>query len=151
MENAIQVTDERILSLVQNDKYIMNMKNEDGPTGKPPTNLIKCLESLSFSFRKRIKSTYSCIIDREDVSRTILCTYGRMPRLFVPVKNRTGCFLRPYTIKELQQIQGFPSTFIFCGSYLSQVTQIGNAIPPTFIAHVMNYIKDILSGDLLEL
>ena len=34
--------------------------------------------------------------------------------------------------------------------YMSQVKQIGNAIPPVFVTHVMMYIKSIMSGDIIE-
>jgi site-specific DNA-cytosine methylase len=128
---------------------IIIIKDSTEPLGKPPTNLIKCYENSQLSFRTRSKSIFSAIIDKNDFSRTILCSYGRMPRLFVPIKNKLGCFLRPYTISELQQIQGFPKSYIIKGKYLEKVNQIGNAIPPTFIQHVTNYIKDILNHDII--
>lgn len=74
-----------------------------------------------------------------------------MPRLFVSVKNKNGFYLRPYTVKELQLIQGFPSDFEFCGNYINKVKQIGNAVPPLFITHIMLYIKDIINKDIVEL
>lgn len=85
------------------------------------------------------------------MSRTILSTYGRMPRLFVPVKNETFKFLRPYTIKELQLLQGFPEDFVFCGNKTSQIKQIGNAIPPIFVCYIMEYITGILSENIVEI
>ena len=48
-----------------------------------------------------------------------------MPRLFIPMKNNTGTYLRPFSNKELQQFQGFPEDFIFCGNEMSVTTQIG--------------------------
>lgn len=150
MENAIKIENKDILKLIPDNKFIYQNNTEE-PYGKPPTNLNKCYHNSELSFKTRAKPTYSAIIDKDDIARTILCSYGRMPRLFVPIKNSLGCFLRPYTIKELQQIQGFPKSYSIKGNYISQVKQIGNAIPPLFIEHVMYYIQGILSGDIIEL
>lgn len=151
MENAIKIENKEILKIIPDNKYISEKNNTEEPYGKPPTNLNKCYQNSELSFKTRAKSTYSAIIDKDDIARTILCSYGRMPRLFVPVRNTLGCFLRPYTIQELQQIQGFPKSYIIKGNYISQVKQIGNAVPPLFIEHVMYYIQGILSGDIIEM
>jgi len=50
------------------------------------------------SFRKRYFSTYSCVIDKNDYTITITARYDTMPRLFVPIENKAGNFLRTYTI-----------------------------------------------------
>ena len=73
-----------------------------------------------------------------------------MPRLFVPIENKNGYFLRPYTILELQQIQGFPKSFVFKGKYIDKINQIGNAVPPKFITCIISYIRDILNQDIVE-
>jgi DNA (cytosine-5)-methyltransferase 1 len=151
MEDAIKIENKDILKIIPKNKFISQDTNTDEPSGKPPTNLNKCYQNSELSFKTRAKPTYSAIVDKDDIARTILCSYGRMPRLFVPVKNSLGCFLRPYTINELKQIQGFPKSYIIKGNYISQVKQIGNAVPPLFIEHVMYYIQDILSGDIIEL
>lgn len=150
MEDTLQINQE-IIDLIPKDKFISNLEDSTEPKGKPPTNLIKCYENSQLSFKTRSKSTFSAIIDKNDFARTILCSYGRMPRLFVPIRNNLGCFLRPYTIRELQQIQGFPKSYIIKGTYISKINQIGNAIPPTFIQQVTNHIKDILNNDILFL
>ena len=121
------------------------------PTLKPPTNLIKCVNNGEISFKKLSRSTYSCIVDKNDVSRTILSTYSRMPRLFVPIKSDNSYYLRPYTIRELGLIQGSPESFIFKGSYIEQVIQIGNAIPPLFVQKLFKYIIDIINKDIIEI
>ena len=141
--NALKIEKQNILDLIPIDKFIYSDINEQ-VSGNPPTNLVKCYNNNEFSFKKRSKSTFSCIIDLEDLSRTIISTYGRMPRLFVPIKNLSGFFLRPYTIKELQSIQGFPSDFVFSGNNIEIITQIGNAIPPLFVFEIMKYIKNVI-------
>lgn len=152
LKDAMEVEKGYMLSKIgKKENICVIAKNNDLPSGKPPTNLVKCKELDHISYRTRAKSVYSCIIDKNDVSRTILCTYGRMPRLFVSVKNKKKYYLRPYTIRELARIQGFPDDFEFCGSYINQVTQIGNAIPPLFIKHIMNYIQDVINGDVIEI
>lgn len=149
--DALKIEKKDIIKEMENIKCIENKNNEDIPTGKPPTNLVKCYNQSEISFKTRNSPTHSCIIDLDDVSRTILCSYGRMPRLFVPLRNANGLYLRPYTVLELQRIQSFPDTFEFSGSYIEQIKQIGNAIPPVFVKHIMSYIKDILTGDIIEL
>lgn len=148
LENAIQIQSEYILDIIPEEQYLSSVSN-DYPIGNPPTNLIKCYDNLHFSFKKRSKPHFSCVIDKDDVSRTILSTYGRMPRLFVPIKNRNGKYVRPYTVRELQLIQGFSEDFVFKGNHLNQVKQIGNAIPPLFVTHIMEYIKEILNGTII--
>jgi len=128
-----------------------NLENKDNEYGKPPTNLLKCYNKSEISFKTRKSPTHSCIIDLDDVSRTILCSYSRMPRLFVPIHNLNGFYLRPYTVLELQLIQSFPNTFEFSGSYIQKIKQIGNAIPPKFVTYIISYIKDILNTEIVEL
>lgn len=151
LEDALKIDKQEIIDEIEKGKYIEDKKNKDKEYGKPPTNLKKCYDKGEISFRTRASPTHSCIIDLEDVSRTILCSYGRMPRLFVSIRNYNGYYLRPYTVTELQMIQGFPKDFKFNGNYIKQVSQIGNAVPPIFITHVINYIKGILMEEIIEL
>jgi DNA (cytosine-5)-methyltransferase 1 len=110
-------------------------------SGKPPTNLAKCaaeateLDRITYSVRK--KPTFSAAVDLADVSRTLLCTYARMPRLFVACESDGAQYVRPYTVLECQRIQGFPDTFEFCGDDKDAIRQIGNAVPPPMIAAVV--------------
>lgn len=151
LQDGLKIDKQEIINEIKRGKYIEDMKNKDKEYGKPPTNLKKCYNKGEISFRTRASPTHSCIIDLEDVSRTILCSYGRMPRLFVSIRNYNGYYLRPYTIKELQMIQGFPKDFKFSGNYIQQVNQIGNAVPPIFITQVINYIKGVLNEEIIEL
>ena len=48
-------------------------------------------------------------------------------------------------------IQGFPIDFIFFGSDLEKIKQIGNAISPPFVKHITSYIKDVIVGDIVEM
>ena len=151
LQDALKIDKQDIIDEIKKGKYIEDNNNKDIEYGKAPTNLKKCYDKGEISFRTRASPTHSCIIDLDDVSRTILCSYGRMPRLFVSISNYNGYFLRPYTIRELQIIQGFPIDFKFTGNYIQQVNQIGNAVPPIFITHVINYIKGILRNEIIEL
>ena len=144
LERALLVEKENLLDLIPDDQCVEDLKDVSDPCLTPPTNLVKCYNTDAISFRTRGKPTWSCVVDKDDVARTILCSYGRMPRLFVPVRNGVGVYLRPYTVKELQQIQGFPEDFEILGKYIEQVNQIGNAIPPLFVKHVVNYIKEYM-------
>jgi DNA (cytosine-5)-methyltransferase 1 len=149
LENAIPITEKhKYLVDILDNKFIKGGTSADKPTGNPPTNLVKCSEQKTendnITYGKRGKSTYSCILDIDDVSRTLLCTYARMPRLFVPIKPEGGLkYMRPYTVLECQRIQGFPDHIEFKGTDMDAVKQIGNAVPPVMISSVVLYLNNI--------
>jgi DNA (cytosine-5)-methyltransferase 1 len=93
-----------------------------------------------FSFGKRDSPIHCEIIDIRKPSKTIICSYDHQPRLFVPLKNISGCFLRMMTPGELKQIQGFPADYIIYGSIKEQIVQIGNAVPPPLIKAIVEHI-----------
>jgi DNA (cytosine-5)-methyltransferase 1 len=93
-----------------------------------------------FSFSKRISPIHCEIVDIRQPSKTIICTYDHQPRLFVPIQNASGCYLRMFTPDELKQIQGFPSDYIVCGTKKEKIVQIGNAVPPPLIKAVVEKI-----------
>lgn len=90
-----------------------------------------------FSFGKRDSPIHCEIIDIRNPSKTIICTYEHQPRLFVPLKNVSGCYLRMLLPDELKQIQGFPADYIVCGSHKDKIIQIGNAVPPPLIKAIV--------------
>ena len=92
------------------------------------------------SFSKRDSPVHSEIIDIRKPSKTIICTFNHQPRLFVPLKNKNGYYLRCLLPLELKQIQGFPSDYILTGSIKEQIIQIGNAVPPPLIKQIVKSI-----------
>ena len=97
----------------------------------------------AMSFGKRVSPIHCEIIDIRNPSKTIICTYERQPRLFVPLKNSNGCFLRPLLPDELKQIQGFPKNFTLCGKDKEKIIQIGNAVPPLLVTDIINHVKQL--------
>ena len=95
------------------------------------------------SFSKRDSPVHAEIIDIRNPSKTIICTYDHQPRLFVPLKNKKGYFLRCILPDELKQIQGFPSHFKLCGNKKDQIKQIGNAVPPPLITLIVKHLFKI--------
>ena len=93
-----------------------------------------------FSFGKRASPIHCEIIDIRYPSKTIICSYDHQPRLFVPLRNQSGCYLRMLLPDELKQIQGFPSDYIVCGTDKEKITQIGNAVPPPLIKAIMDHV-----------
>ena len=91
------------------------------------------------SFSKRDSAVHGEIIDIRKPSKTIICTYNHQPRLFVPLKNKNGYYLRCLLPDELKQIQGFPEDFILTGSTKDQIIQIGNAVPPILIKQIIEH------------
>ena len=116
--------------------YLLSKLNADVAdrfySGKQHDNL--------FSFSKRISPIHCEIVDIRQPSKTIICTYDHQPRLFVPIQNASGCYLRMFTPDELKQIQGFPSDYIVCGTKKEKIVQIGNAVPPPLIRAVVEKI-----------
>ena len=97
----------------------------------------------TLSFGKRDSPIHAEVIDIRNPSKTIICTYDHQPRLFVPLQNKKGYFLRPILPDELKQIQGFPKDFKLNGPKKEQIRQIGNAAPPILVEHI---VKEILEG-----
>lgn len=93
-----------------------------------------------FSFGKRNSPIHCEIVDIRQPSKTIICTYDHQPRLYVPIQNASGCYLRMFTPDELKQIQGFPSDYKLCGNIKEKIVQIGNAVPPPLIRAVVEKI-----------
>lgn len=85
------------------------------------------------SFSKRDSPVHCEIIDIRYPCKTIICTYDHQPRLFVPLKNKNGYYIRPLLIDELKQIQGFPIDYKITGTNKQKIIQIGNAVPPPLI------------------
>ena len=85
------------------------------------------------SFGKRDSPIHCEIIDIRMPSKTIICTYEHQPRLFVPLRNKNGYFLRCLLPDELKQIQGFPLDYKMAGNLKQKIVQIGNSVPPGLI------------------
>jgi DNA (cytosine-5)-methyltransferase 1 len=93
-----------------------------------------------FSFGKRSSPIHCEIVDIRQPSKTIICTYDHQPRLFVPIHNGSGYYLRMFTPDELKQIQGFPSDYKVLGTTKEKIVQIGNAVPPPLIKAIVEKI-----------
>ena len=93
------------------------------------------------SFGKRISPFHIEISDIDAPTKTIHCGYNFQPRLFVLLKNNKDTFIRPFNIKELQQIQGFPKKYKFFGKKKDIITQIGNCVPSKLVTKIVKEIK----------
>ena len=72
-------------------------------------------------------------MDIRNPSKTIICSYDHQPRLYVPIQNKNGKFIRCLLPDELKQIQGFPVDFEVLGNLKEKIVQIGNAVPPPLV------------------
>lgn len=95
------------------------------------------------SFGKRDSPIHCEIIDIRKPSKTIICTFDHQPRLFVPLKNKTGYYLRSMLPDEMKQIQGFPRDYVIKGNVKEQITQIGNAVPPSLVEAI---VKELMNN-----
>ena len=155
MEGAIRIEpDDFDMTTIPDECIIKNMENDDGedtanihPYLRLKTKTRneeyagKVHHSL-LSFSKRDSPIHAEIIDIRNPSKTIICTYDHQPRLFVPLQNKNGYYLRCILPDELKQIQGFPKDFKLFGSKKDKVKQIGNAVPPPLIEQI---VKKIIS------
>jgi DNA (cytosine-5)-methyltransferase 1 len=104
------------------------------------------IEGGLISFYKRVSSQHGQICDPDSSSKTIICTYGTCPRLFIGLRNaQTGkYYIRTLTTRELAQIQGFPVDYQFCGNEKSIITQIGNAVPPDIVKYIAENLDKVV-------
>lgn len=116
-------------------------EGHEEPFGEPHPYLLQKLEEGKLSYSKRNSPHHVEVVDLKSPAKTIHCGYKFQPRLFVPLKNKNGTFLRTFTVKELLQIQGFPSNFKLCGKKDEKIDQIGNAVPPQIIKGIVKKIN----------
>ena len=128
---------------------ITNMENEEDFKNPHPYLKSKVNASLEkrnykdktydtlISFSKRDSPIHCEIIDIRNPSKTIICSYDHQPRLYVPIKNKKGMFIRSLLPIELKQIQGFPKDYKVLGNLKEQIIQIGNAVPPALVKKIV--------------
>ena len=154
MRNTLKV-DSKLFQDIPNECLMINMEdnsvyNQDNNAHPYLKRLYTANEELRsydgkihenlFSFGKRASPIHGEIIDIRNPSKTIICSYDHQPRFFVPIKNKSGCYLRVILPDELKQIQGFPSDYIVEGNEKQKVVQIGNAVPPPLIELIVKNI-----------
>ena len=151
----------------QTKRYCI-ITNATKATGKPHPNLIRLVNGIRnksskkkeeegeddtpltikgglISFGVRKSAYHGQVLDPDMPSKTIICTYGTCPRLFVGLHNPDeGKFwVRCLSIKELGQIQGFPAEYQWQGNEKEIITQIGNAVPPALCESVVRTLPNI--------
>lgn len=154
MEGALKIEPEDFdMTSIPEECIIKDLNNTEEENlidkeRKPHPNLIALAKNRDYEYKgvkypqrltfgKRIPVGGE-IIDIRKPSKTIICTYARQPRLFVPLQNKNGYYLRCLLPNELKQIQGFPSSYKISGTKTKQIIQIGNAVPPPLIKLIIN-------------
>lgn len=150
MTGAIKVDRELLTEAGVPEEHILVGEGE--PIGTPHPYLVlkvnerdivyngKAVSRYAFSFGKRKSPVHCEIVDPRICSKTLICTYDHQPRLFVAQKTPGGYYLRPYTIDEIKEIQGFPRDYKLAGDLKQQIIQLGNAVPPPLIREVCSWI-----------
>lgn len=151
MTGAIEILPEDFdMSTIPTECMVTDMTNEEGESPETPPHPYLKLKAKTrnesyagtthnnmLSFGKRVSPIHCEIIDIRKPAKTIICTYDHQPRLFVPLKNSRGYFLRCLLPIELKQIQGFPIDYEIAGNLKQQIVQIGNSVPPGIIRQVV--------------
>jgi len=150
MDGAIHIKKEDFdMTSIPNDCIVKNMENDENEISKNVHPYLKLkaktrdqeygdkVHKNLLSFSKRISPIHAEVIDIRNPSKTIICTYDHQPRLFVPLQNKNGYYLRCILPDELKQIQGFPKDFKLIGSKKDKIKQIGNAVPQPLITQIV--------------
>jgi DNA (cytosine-5)-methyltransferase 1 len=144
MTGSIKIEPEDFdMSTIPAQCIVTDMENEEDENNPHPYLRLKAKRrnetygdktyANMLSFGKRDSPIHCEIIDIRGPSKTIICTYEHQPRLFVPLRNKKGYFLRCLLPDELKQIQGFPADYKMAGNLKQKIVQIGNSVPPGLI------------------
>ena len=149
MDGAIRIDpDDFDMTSIPTECVLTNLSNDDGEDEQNVHPYLRLKSKTRnevydgkthhslLSFSKRDSPIHCEIIDIRKPCKTIICTYDHQPRLFVPLRNKNGYFLRCLLPDELKQIQGFPANFEVCGKKKDKIKQIGNAVPPPLITQI---------------
>ncbi len=169
LEGAVEYPEENIPEGLSPHYWIITEATK--PSGKPHPNLIRLnngirnksskekeesgddspltIEGGLISFGVRKSAYHGQILDPDMTSKTIICTYGSCPRLFVGLHNpdEGKYWVRCLSVKELGQIQGFPAEYQWQGNEKEIITQIGNAVPPALCESVVRSLPNIVFKD----
>ena len=123
-------------------------KEKEGGLGDDPVTV----EGGLISFGVRRSAYHGQILDPDMSCKTIICTYGTCPRLFVGLYNpdEMKYWVRCLSVKELAQIQGFPAEYQWQGNEKEIITQIGNAVPPALCEAVIRSLPNIVYKDTIQ-
>ena len=150
MDGAIKINKEDFnMNTIPNECILTDLTN-DQIENNPHPNLKLLAKDKDYNYKneifprrihfgKRIPVGGEIIDIRKPIN-TIICTYSRQPRFFIPLKNKNGFYLRCLLPVELKQIQGFPKEYNINGDKNKQIIQIGNAVPPPLIEEVIKYM-----------
>ncbi len=150
MEGAIKIEkDDFDMDTIPSECILTDMENSEDEKNPHP-NLKLLAKDKDYEYKEKIHPRRihfgkripvgGEIIDIRKPLNTIICTYSRQPRFFVPLKNKNGYYLRCLLPDELKQIQGFPFDYKISGDKNKQIIQIGNAVPPPLITKVIQYM-----------
>jgi DNA (cytosine-5)-methyltransferase 1 len=142
--NATKATGKPHPNLIRLANGIRNKSSKEKEEDGDDTPLT--IEGGLISFGVRKSAYHGQILDPDMPSKTIICTYGTCPRLFVGLHNPDeGKFwVRCLSVKELGQIQGFPAEYQWQGNEKEIITQIGNAVPPALCESVVRTLPNIM-------
>jgi site-specific DNA-cytosine methylase len=137
-------------NLIRLNNGIRNKSSKEREDGVGSDSII--VEGGLISFGVRRSAYHGQILDPDMPCKTIICTYGSCPRLFVGLYNPDdgSYWVRCLSVKELGQIQGFPADYKWQGNEKEIITQIGNAVPPALCEAVIRSLPNIVYRDSIQ-
>ena len=67
--------------------------------------------------------------------------------ILLPLEIYSPILNRAITVREAARLQSFPDTFKFIGSKMSQMKQVGNAVPPLLARKIARVIMNDIKRD----
>ena len=153
MEGSLKIKkDDFDMKTIPDECILTNLENDE-EENEPHPNLKLLAKQKNFEYNNKIFPTRihfgkripvgGEIIDIRKPINTIICTYSRQPRFFIPQQNKNGYYLRCLLPNELKQIQGFPKDYKINGDKIKQIIQIGNAVPPPLIELIIHNLINV--------
>jgi DNA (cytosine-5)-methyltransferase 1 len=148
---ATEATGKPHPNLVRLAAGIRNRSSKEKEQDGDDTQLV--IEGGLISFGVRKSAYHGQILDPDMPCKTIICTYGSCPRLYVGLHNpiEDHYWVRCLSVKELGQIQGFPADYQWQGNEKEIITQIGNAVPPALCEAVVRSLPNIVYKETAQI
>jgi len=150
----IGIRDDLPVKTIEKPPYVIRDEEQWIPLKKVIKSLVPEDKKYYFSKKaiegvKKAKKNMKRAVD-QDMNRPCLTITSHLAKVSInsrdPVLlvNEKKEMYRRFTTREAARIQSFPENFVFAGSDGDAYRQIGNAVPPVLMWHVIRHVLTIL-------